>query len=490
MREHAKALEFYKKANKVWEIFLPPNHPSLATSYNNIGGVYYSMGEYSKALEFYEKSLKVRETSLPANHPSLATSYNNIGGVYYSVGEYSKALEFYERALRVREIFLPANHPSLATSYNNIGLVYANMGEYSKAQEYYEKSLKIKEKALPPTHPDLATSYNSIGGVYDNMGEYLKALSYLETAVGILRNSLPSTHPHIKTIVSHFSQGSYYTHYASPDHRPVQWYLWSLGASDSNLLTASFNKPSTSQVEDEQTQQPRSAMFLLWNLVVDLLETQDQLQNQQQQITDFYGKTGTTFPRLACLMQLYINAMEILERVKHVVVFAEGDNQDLIINEDFVRNVDMIIKNNYYKYDKTYLPCTEVSPEVVDPIIFVKIEAILAAWSWYECHLNIATKLFTIDHDFANKSIIVHPLILSKQKTVKQLIMYLDFNIFPLSAISVKHPITEKMYVQKSKDRPALGEQALQELMKDNLLEFNYFLTDSPQVNDSGGRIL
>jgi hypothetical protein len=32
-------------------------------------------------------------------------------------------------------------------------------------------------------------------------------------------------------IMSHFSQGSYYTHYASPDHRPVQLYLWLLGLS-------------------------------------------------------------------------------------------------------------------------------------------------------------------------------------------------------------------------------------------------------------------
>lgn len=32
-------------------------------------------------------------------------------------------------------------------------------------------------------------------------------------------------------IISHFSQGSYYTHYASPDHRQVQLYLWLLGAS-------------------------------------------------------------------------------------------------------------------------------------------------------------------------------------------------------------------------------------------------------------------
>ncbi|CAF2823323.1 unnamed protein product [Rotaria sp. Silwood2] len=85
------------------------------------------------------------------------------------------------------------------------------------------------------------------------------------------------------------------------------------------------------------------------------------------------------------------------------------------------------------------------------------------AWSWYEHHLNIATKLFTIDHDFPSKSMIVSPSISPKQKTLKQLIMYLDFNIFPLSVISVKHPITEKTGI--TKNRPALGERALQELI-------------------------
>lgn len=32
-------------------------------------------------------------------------------------------------------------------------------------------------------------------------------------------------------MMSHFSQGSYYTHYSSPDRRPVQLYLWLLGPS-------------------------------------------------------------------------------------------------------------------------------------------------------------------------------------------------------------------------------------------------------------------
>jgi hypothetical protein len=76
-------------------------------------------------------------------------------------------------------------------------------------------------------------------------------------------------------------------------------------------LTASFDQLSTLQDDDEQTQQNRSGMFTLWNLIADLIETQDLKDNQQQQISDFYGKAGTTFPRLACLMQLYFNAIEI-----------------------------------------------------------------------------------------------------------------------------------------------------------------------------------
>ena len=31
--------------------------------------------------------------------------------------------------------------------------------------------------------------------------------------------------------MSHFLQGSYYMHYASLDHRPVQLYSWLLGSS-------------------------------------------------------------------------------------------------------------------------------------------------------------------------------------------------------------------------------------------------------------------
>jgi tetratricopeptide (TPR) repeat protein len=73
------------------------------------------MGEYSKALSYYEKDLEISQKTLPANHPDLAISYNNIGGMYDNMGEYSKALSYFKRALDIRQRSLPPNHPDLKT---------------------------------------------------------------------------------------------------------------------------------------------------------------------------------------------------------------------------------------------------------------------------------------------------------------------------------------------------------------------------------------
>ena len=205
MGEYSKALSFYEKALEMQQKTLPANHPDLATSYNNMAGVYRHMGEYSKALSFYEKALEMQQKTLPANHPDLATFYNNMAGVYRHMGEYSKALSFYEKALEMRQKTLPANHPDLATSYNNMAGVYRHMGEYSKALSFYEKALEMRQKTLPANHPDLATFYNNMAGVYRHMGEYSKALSFYEKALEMRQKTLPANHPDLATFYNNMA---------------------------------------------------------------------------------------------------------------------------------------------------------------------------------------------------------------------------------------------------------------------------------------------
>ena len=140
---------------------------------------------YSDALKWHKKALVIREKVLGADHPDTATTYNNIGLVYYSLGDYEKALEWYEKALAIQEKVLGADHPVTAATYNNIGLVYYSLGEHEKALEWYEKALAIREKVLGAGHPSTATTYNNIAGVYYSLGDYEKALEWLEKALAI-----------------------------------------------------------------------------------------------------------------------------------------------------------------------------------------------------------------------------------------------------------------------------------------------------------------
>ena len=193
--EYGKALDYYERSLKIRISVLGETHPDVATSLNNIGVVYKSFGEYGKALDYFERDLKISLAVLGENHHDVATSLNNIGVVYHSLGEYNKALDYYERDLKISISVLGDNHPDVATSLNNIGYVYDSLGEYAKALNYYERSLKISISVLGENHPDVAQSLNNIGSVYYSLGEYGKALDYYERSLKIRISVLGENHP-------------------------------------------------------------------------------------------------------------------------------------------------------------------------------------------------------------------------------------------------------------------------------------------------------
>ena len=193
--EYAKALEWYGKALAISEKVLGKEHPSTATTYNNIAMVYSYQGDYAKALEWFEKALTIREKVLGKQHPDTATTYNNIATVYSDKGEYAGALEWYEKAMAIKEKVLSKQHTDTATTYNNMATVYSDKGEYAGALEWYGKALAIREKVLGKEHPDTATTYNNIAGVYADQGDYAKALEWYEKALAICEKALGKEHP-------------------------------------------------------------------------------------------------------------------------------------------------------------------------------------------------------------------------------------------------------------------------------------------------------
>ena len=64
--------------------------------------------------------MEIKENVLGKDHPSTATTYNNIASVCFYNKNYEKALEWYRKALEINEKVLGKDHPSTCTIYDNI----------------------------------------------------------------------------------------------------------------------------------------------------------------------------------------------------------------------------------------------------------------------------------------------------------------------------------------------------------------------------------
>ncbi|CAB9526368.1 Tetratricopeptide repeat protein [Seminavis robusta] len=137
------------------------NHPSVATTYNNIALVLNESGDYEGALAKYEEALAIQLSALGKNHPDLAATYNNIGCVLQKMGDYEGALTNHMEALGSRLSVMGKNHPDTAQSYHNIGCVLYSMGDHSGALLKFEECLAIWEPVLGADHPNTKTCMES-----------------------------------------------------------------------------------------------------------------------------------------------------------------------------------------------------------------------------------------------------------------------------------------------------------------------------------------
>ena len=115
------------------------NAHGLGRTLNNIGIVYWYLGDHEVALETWLQALAIREQA--GDTLGVAGSLNNIGLVYADLGEYGRAIEQFERALEISRgignLVYEANH------LDNMGEVFAATGNVAKAQEHYERALQV-----------------------------------------------------------------------------------------------------------------------------------------------------------------------------------------------------------------------------------------------------------------------------------------------------------------------------------------------------------
>ncbi len=104
----------------------------------------YQKGQYDRAVVVAKKALDVAEKAVGPNHPSVATSLNNLAELYRAQGQYAQAEPLYKRSLAIMEKALGPDHPNVATSLNNLAELYRATDRIKEAQELEKRVARIR----------------------------------------------------------------------------------------------------------------------------------------------------------------------------------------------------------------------------------------------------------------------------------------------------------------------------------------------------------
>ncbi len=178
--------ESLQSAVKEYEEVLPIFHDlndsfHEAATLNNLGYLYYSLGQEQKSLDYYSRAMDIIHSI--GDKGIEAGTLNNIGAVYDSIGEKQKALQYFSQALPI--VRLIGDRSSQAATLSNIARVYYSISEYQKALEYDQRALVIWV-AIGDRYSE-AITLNNIGKIYDDLGEKLQAIEYYQRALFLMR---------------------------------------------------------------------------------------------------------------------------------------------------------------------------------------------------------------------------------------------------------------------------------------------------------------
>ncbi|MEW8702013.1 MAG: toll/interleukin-1 receptor domain-containing protein [Candidatus Thiodiazotropha sp.] len=173
---------------------LGEEHPSTATSYNNLACNLHAQGRYKEAEPLYRQALEIRQRVLGEEHPSTAASYNNVAFNLDAQGHSKEAEPLYRQALEIRQRVLGEEHPSTADSYNNVASNLDDQGRSKEAEALYRQALEIRQRVRGKEHPDTAASYNNVAFNLHAQGRYKEAELLYRHALEIHQRLLGEEH--------------------------------------------------------------------------------------------------------------------------------------------------------------------------------------------------------------------------------------------------------------------------------------------------------
>jgi len=188
---------------------LGKDHIDVGTTWNNVGRVYFQLGNLDLAMEAYCEALRIRRKCQGESVDVAATLFN-CGQVYHNLQSRDKALSLFQEFLKLAKIHLGEFHRDICIVTTCIGQVLHESKDYENALKSFQHALRIGHVALGPLHSEMAITLNKMGNLYYETGDFDSALNAynrgLEIEIAVLETGNPNTYVTYTNIAEIYKQ--------------------------------------------------------------------------------------------------------------------------------------------------------------------------------------------------------------------------------------------------------------------------------------------
>jgi CHAT domain-containing protein len=170
------------------------NEMSLFDPYQSLGALNRRQLKMDKSLEYYKKAEAVWDNNhRPKDHPSFGMMVYGLGNLNIETGMYEDAKQNYRDAASTFEKFFGPKDFRTASAYSNVGACYRNQLEYAEAELHYSRARSIYEEVLPENHPFITSSYADLADMYHAAGNDEESAKFSALAIGLIEKYQPGT---------------------------------------------------------------------------------------------------------------------------------------------------------------------------------------------------------------------------------------------------------------------------------------------------------
>jgi tetratricopeptide (TPR) repeat protein len=119
-KQYERALSVLADIEIVFKSGMPAGHPSLAQMVHTRALVYHAMDNSERALDCFKEALSMRELWLTNDHPAVARTCYQLALLHEERSEYKQAFEHAQRALSIQQNKLPETHQERKWSQESV----------------------------------------------------------------------------------------------------------------------------------------------------------------------------------------------------------------------------------------------------------------------------------------------------------------------------------------------------------------------------------